>query len=137
MEWKKRTKFTRLFTFTIDGEDAKDLDDAISVKKKENGDYKLYVHIADVSHYVSEGVELDKEAYRRATSIYVADRVVPMLPEKLSNDLCSLNADREKLTLTCEMIISESGELKKTIMHESIIKSDFRLTYKEVDEIIE
>jgi ribonuclease R len=94
------------------------------------------VHIADVSHYIQENSALDREAYKRATSIYVADRVVPMLPEKLSNDLCSLNADREKLTLTCEMILSKTGELQKTMIYESIIKSDFRLTYREVDEIL-
>jgi len=135
-DWKERKNLTKLFTFTIDGEDAKDLDDAISVKKKENGEYKLLVHIADVSHYIQEDSALDREAYKRATSIYVADRVVPMLPEKLSNDLCSLNADREKLTLTCEMILSKTGELQKTMIYESVIKSDFRLTYREVDEIL-
>lgn len=136
-EWKNRKWLTKLFTYTIDGEDAKDLDDAISIKKRENGDYRLYVHIADVTHYVKENQPLDKEALERATSIYVADRVVPMLPEKLSNGMCSLNPNTDKLTLTCEMTISPDGKLKKSTVYESVINSNFRLTYKEVDAIVE
>ena len=99
-----RKNLTKLFTFTIDWEDAKDLDDAISIEKIEHW-YKLYVHIADVAHYVTEKSVLDIEAYKRATSIYLVDRVIPMLPEQLSNNLCSLNPNTKKLTLTCEMII--------------------------------
>jgi len=133
---KNRQDLRKLFTFTIDWEDAKDLDDAISVKKQENWDYKLYVHIADVAHYIQENSELDKEAFERGTSVYLADRVIPMLPEKLSNDLCSLNPNTDKLTLTCEMLISSSWNLKETNIYESIINSDVRLTYKWVDEII-
>ncbi|MFK7780683.1 MAG: ribonuclease R [Candidatus Gracilibacteria bacterium] len=136
-EYFKREDLRNLFTFTIDGEDAKDLDDAISVKKLEVGGYKLFVHIADVAHYVTEKSPLDIEAYKRATSTYLVDRVIPMLPEKLSNDLCSLNPNTEKLTLTCEMTIGNNGKITKTKVYESIIKSDYRLTYKEVDEILE
>ena len=135
-EYKKRKNLTKLFTFTIDWEDAKDLDDAISIEKLEVGWYKLYVHIADVSHYVTEKNPLDVEAYKRATSIYLVDRVIPMLPEQLSNDLCSLNPNTEKLTLTCEMIIWNNGKISWQKVYESIINSDFRLTYKEIDEIL-
>jgi ribonuclease R len=135
-EWRNREVRTNMFTFTIDGEDAKDLDDAISIKQKENGDYRLYVHIADVSHYVKEKGALYKELLERATSLYPADRVIPMLPEKLSNNLCSLNPNTDKLTLTCEMLIDKDGQLQKTTVYESIINSNFRLTYKEVDEIL-
>ena len=132
---KKRKDLTKLFTFTIDWEDAKDLDDAISIEKQ-NNNFKLYVHIADVSHYVIEKSELDIEAYKRATSTYLVDRVIPMLPEKLSNDLCSLNPNTKKLTLTCEMLIDNNWKIIKEDVYESVIKSDYRLTYKEIDEII-
>lgn len=136
-EIKKRQDLTNLFTFTIDWEDAKDLDDAISIKQKENWDYLLYVHIADVSHYVRENSSLDKDAVNRSTSVYLADRVIPMLPEKLSNNLCSLNPNTQKLTLTCEIRLDSKWKLKGSRVYESVIKSDFRLTYKEVDEIID
>lgn len=135
-EIARRKDFRDMFTFTIDGADAKDLDDAISVEKMENWDYKLYVHIADVTNYVTENSALDKEALERATSIYLADRVIPMLPTKLSNNLCSLNPYTDKLTLTCEMHIGwKTGHLVKSRVWESVIKSDFRLTYKDVDDI--
>ncbi|MDC0506119.1 VacB/RNase II family 3'-5' exoribonuclease [Candidatus Gracilibacteria bacterium] len=130
-----RQDLQNLFTFTIDGEDAKDLDDGISIKKRKNGNYELYVHIADVAEYVTPNSKLDKEAFKRATSVYLADRVLPMLPEQLSNDLCSLNLISAKKTLTCEMLIGPDGILKKTKVYESSILSDFRLTYKEVDEL--
>ena len=132
----KRRDLVNLFTFTIDGEDAKDLDDALSIKKTQNGNYELCVHIADVAEYVTPGSKLDKEAYQRATSVYLADRVLPMLPEQLSNDLCSLNLKWPKKTLTCEMLFSSNGDLKKTKVYESAICNDFRLTYKEVDELL-
>ncbi len=135
-ELSRRKDFRKMFTFTIDSKDAKDLDDAISIIKKENWDYRLFVHIADVSHYVKEGGLLNKEALKKSTSVYLTDRTLPMLPRKLSNNLCSLNPDSDKLTLSVEMIIWKSWELKKTIMYESIIRSDYRLTYKEVDELL-
>ena len=135
-EISRRKDFRKLFTFTIDWEDAKDLDDAISIKKKENWTYKLYIHIADVAHYVEENSSLDKEARKRATSVYLADRVIPMLPEFLSNDLCSLNTWSDKLSLTCEVLISKEWKFVKSTVYESIIRSNYRMTYKEVDEVI-
>ncbi len=136
-EIKRRKDFRKLFTFTIDWEDAKDLDDAISIKKKENGSYLLYIHIADVAHYVEEKSKLDTEALKRSTSVYLADRVIPMLPTELSNHLCSLNTESEKLTLTCEALVSKDGQLVKSTLYESIINSNFRLTYKEVDGLVD
>lgn len=135
-EISRRKDFRDLFTFTIDWADAKDLDDAISLEKLDNWDFKLYVHIADVSNYVTEKSALDVEALERWTSIYLADRVIPMIPEKLSNNLCSLNPFTDKLTLTCEMHIwGKTGHLIKSKIYESVIRSDFRLTYKDVDDI--
>lgn len=137
-EFEKRVDLREKFTFTIDWKDAKDLDDAISIEKKENWDFILYVSIADVSHYVKENSELDKEALARVTSIYLADRVIPMLPEKLSNNLCSLNPHTEKLTLTCEMHIwGKTWHTVESKVYESVIKSDFRLTYEEIDKILD
>ncbi len=117
-EMKERSDFRNELVITIDGKDAKDLDDAISLKVID-GMYHLGVHIADVSHYVKEGTPLDQEAYRRSTSSYLADRVIPMLPHKLSNDLCSLNAHETKLTLSCLMVINPEG---KVVSYE-IVKS--------------
>jgi ribonuclease R len=132
---KQRRDLSKLFTFTIDGEDAKDLDDAISIEKFENGNFKLFVHIADVTHYVEEDSFIDREALKRGTSIYLADRVIPMIPEALSNGVCSLNAWEPKLTLTCEMDIAPNGKIIGSKIYESIIESDYRLTYKEVEQI--
>lgn len=97
--------------------------------------YVLYVHIADVTHYVRENSPLDKEALERGTSIYLTDRVIPMLPEELSNGVCSLNADGEKATLTCEMLIGQDGEVKESKVYESLIHSNYRLTYRIVETI--
>ena len=136
-EFSKRKDLRKLFTFTIDWADAKDLDDAVSLEILENGDYLLYVSIADVSHYVAENSALDKEALERWISIYLADRVIPMLPEKLSNNLCSLNPYTDKLALTCEIHIwAKTWHTVKSKVYESIINSDFRLTYEEVDKIV-
>ena len=133
--WNVRKDLRKLFTFTIDGEDAKDLDDAISIEVRQNGNFELYVHIADVANYIKEDWILDKQAIKRATSVYLTDRVIPMLPKKLSNNLCSLNPDIPKLTLTCEMLIWKDWIIKKSKVYESIIESNFRLTYEEVDKI--
>lgn len=121
---------------TIDGADAKDLDDAISVKKLENGNFRLGVHIADVTHYVRENTVLDEEAIKRATSVYLIDLVIPMLPQKLSNDLCSLNPNTDKLSLSCEMEIDRHGAVKQSDVFESVIRTTARMTYDDVNAIL-
>ncbi|WKX02509.1 ribonuclease R [Candidatus Mycoplasma mahonii] len=119
---------------TIDGDDTKDFDDAIEVKKLDNGNFILSTHIADVTHYVTENTQLDKEAQRRGTSIYLADRVIPMLPEELSNGICSLNPHVDRLTLSCDMIIDKNGHTIDSKIYPSIINSRHRLTYNEVND---
>ena len=125
-----------ILTITIDGEEAKDLDDAISLKIEDDGNYRLYVHIADVSYYVREGTALDKEAQLRGTSVYLADRVVPMLPPKLSNGLCSLNPRVDRLTQTAEMIVRPDGVTIEGDIYESVIRSDMRMSYNECYRIL-
>lgn len=122
---------------TIDGADAKDLDDAVQVLKLENGTYKLGVHIADVSHYVTVGSEMDREAYDRATSVYLTDRVIPMIPHRLSNGICSLNPQVDRLTLSCEMIFNDQGEVVSHEIFQSVIRTAARMTYTDVYEILE
>lgn len=131
-----RTDLRDKLIYTIDGVESKDLDDAISVEEKEK-EYILGVHIADVSHYVLEGSNVDEEAQERSTSIYLLNQVYPMLPEVLSNNLCSLNPNEDKKTLTCEMRIDKkTGKIKEYHIFESIINSKFRLTYDEVNEML-
>lgn len=120
---------------TIDGEDAKDLDDAVSIRKTEQG-YQLGVHIADVSHYVKEDSKLDREAYERGTSVYLVDKVLPMLPVELSNDICSLNPHIDRLTLSCIMDIDQQGKVMDYELCKSVIKIDQRMTYAVVNQIL-
>lgn len=122
--------------FTIDGADSKDLDDAVSVKLLANGNYKLGVHIADVAHYVTEGSSLDEDALGRATSVYLVDRVIPMLPTKLSNGVCSLNPHVDRLTLSCEMEVNREGRVVSHEIFESVINSKERLTYDDVKKVV-
>ncbi len=123
--------------FTIDGEDAKDLDDAVRVEKLDNGNYKLDVHIADVSYYVKEDSLLDKEATLRGTSIYMLGRVIPMLPRELSNGICSLNAGEDRFTLSCSMEIDNTGKVISSNVYKAIIKVTERMTYTDVQKILD
>lgn len=136
-EISKRKDFRDILTFTIDPVDAKDFDDAISIRNLDNGNYEIGVHIADVSHFVKPGTLLDKIAYERATSVYLPDRVNPMLPEKISNELCSLRPHEDKYTFSAVFQITNRAEIKHTWLGRTIIHSNQRFTYDEVQEIIE
>jgi len=136
-EIKKRWDFREITTFTIDPFDAKDFDDALSFRKLENGNYEVGVHIADVTHYVQPNSNLEKEAYDRATSVYLVDRTIPMLPERLSNELCSLRPNEDKLTFAAVFELDDKAKIKKEWFGRTIIHSDVRFTYEEAQEILE
>ncbi len=135
-EIPKRVDFRKTLTFTIDPFDAKDFDDAISFKEVGNGKYEIGVHIADVSHYVAVGSELDKEALKRGCSIYLVDRTIPMLPEVLSNDVCSLNPHEDKLTFSAWFVLNEKGDVLERHFGKTIINSDHRFTYEDAQEVL-
>ncbi len=134
-DMKDRVDLRKMPTVTIDGETAKDFDDAVSIRP-EQGNYRLWVSIADVSHYVRPGSSLDQEAYLRGTSVYFPDRCIPMLPERLSNGICSLNPHLDRLTFTAEMLFDRNGKMLESDFYPSVIKSDARLTYTEVKKVI-
>ena len=136
-ETKKRKDCRDILTFTIDPADAKDFDDALSIRNLDNGNYEIGVHIADVSHFIKPGTALDKAAYERATSVYLPDRVNPMLPEKISNELCSLRPNEDKYTFSAIFQINNRAEVKHSWIGRTIIHSNHRFTYEEVQGIIE
>jgi ribonuclease R len=136
-EIKKRKDFRKVTTFTIDPADAKDFDDALSFKKLSNGTYEIGVHIADVTHYVQPNTPLETEALDRATSVYLVDRTIPMLPERLSNDLCSLRPNEDKLTFAAVFEMDDRGKILKEWFGRTIIHSDKRFTYEEAQEVLE
>ncbi|GGI28433.1 ribonuclease R [Pedobacter mendelii] len=133
----KRKDFRKTLTFTIDPADAKDFDDAISYQKLPNGNHEIGIHIADVSHYVIQGTELDKEAYSRATSVYLVDRVIPMLPERLSNGVCSLRPHEDKLCFAAVFELDNEANIKSEWFGKTVIHSDRRFSYEEAQEVIE
>ena len=137
IDYSNRKDLTKLPIITIDGADAKDLDDAVYVEKLENGNYKLIVAIADVSHYVKKDTVLDLEARHRGNSVYLVDRVLPMFPNEISNGICSLNEKEEKLTFSCEMEIDLKGDVVNYEVYKSVIKSVHRMTYKDVNAILD
>ncbi|MDP6659637.1 MAG: ribonuclease R [Candidatus Pacebacteria bacterium] len=136
-EINKRRDFRDTPTFTIDPDDAKDFDDALSVKTLPNGNIEVGIHIADVTHYVRPGSEVDKEAQKRGTSVYLVDRTIPMLPEILSNDICSLKPDEDRLTFSAVFTLDSSGEIKDKWFGKTIIHSDKRFTYKEAQDVLD
>ncbi|MCQ2550767.1 MAG: ribonuclease R [Clostridia bacterium] len=137
MDLEGRVDYRKDNVFTIDGADSKDFDDAVSIKKNEEGNYLLYVHIADVTYYVEDGSALDTEAFKRGTSVYLPDKVIPMLPEELSNGICSLNPGVDRLTITCLMEIDSTGKILSHDIHNSVVNSKRRLVYNEISDVLE
>jgi len=135
-ELEGRTDLRAMMTVTIDGETAKDFDDAVSVRREDDGRLRLWVSIADVSHYVGERGVIDEEAYERGTSVYFPDRCIPMLPERLSNGICSLKPGVDRLAMTAEMLFDGSGNRVESVFYNSVIKSDYRLTYTKVKNML-
>jgi len=133
----KRRDLRNLTLVTIDSEETKDVDDAVSISRTEAGKYVLGVHIADVAHYVKEGTELDLEAYKRGTSVYLVDKVLPMLPKKLSNGICSLNVGEDRFALSVEMTINQKGQVEKYDIFESLICVKYKITYKQITALFE
>ena len=133
----QREDLREVTTFTIDPRDAKDFDDAISIRKTDDGLWEVGVHIADVSHYVKEGSIIDKEAVKRATSVYLVDRTIPMLPERLCNFICSLRPNEEKLTYSVVFKLDDKAVVKDWHLAHTVIKSDRRFTYEEVQKVLE
>ena len=136
-EIAKRKDFRDITTFTIDPFDAKDFDDALSIRKLKNGNTEVGIHIADVTHYVALKTKMEKEAVHRATSVYLVDRTIPMLPERLSNGLCSLRPNEEKLTFSAVFELDDAGTIKNEWFGRTIIYSDRRFTYEEAQERLE
>ena len=136
-EMMGREDLRNVLTITIDGEDSKDLDDAVSLTKLDNGNYELGVHIADVSHYVQENTALDKEAYERGTSVYLVDRVIPMLPDELSGDLCSLKPDEVRRTMTADLYLDDRARLVAYDLYPALIRSHARLSYEEAQALLD
>jgi ribonuclease R len=136
-DYKEREDFRKVFTCTIDPKDAKDFDDALSIQRLENGNWQVGVHIADVSHYVTEGSIIDKEAVKRATSVYLVDRTIPMLPERLCNFICSLRPNEEKLAYSVIFELDNNAEVKNYRIVHTVIESDRRYKYEEVQELLE
>ena len=136
-EIEKRRDFRECLTFTIDPTNAKDFDDALSFRKINKDKFEIGIHIADVSHYVTPGTLLDKEAYNRATSIYLVDRVIPMLPEKLSNKVCSLRPNEEKLTFSTVIVVDKKGDIQDYWFGRTVINSNYRFSYQEAQEILD
>jgi ribonuclease R len=136
-EVARREDFREVLTFTIDPKDAKDFDDALSIRPLDKGQWEVGVHIADVSHYVQEGDIIDREAERRATSVYLVDRTIPMLPERLCNFICSLRPDEDKLAYSTIFRMNERGEVLSWRLRHTVIRSNRRFTYEEVQQVIE
>ena len=135
-EIRRRRDLTELTCFTVDPEDAKDFDDAVSIEKTENGGFLLGIHIADVDHYVNKNKHIDRQALSRGTSIYLSDKVIPMLPPKLSENLCSLRPDENRLALTVMIKLNAQGNITEYEIFESIIRSKARLSYESAEELI-